>query len=204
MMYKPLGVVAFYTSRLAALMALAKDRSLVLYSTLKQSFLKDKTDIFPEVERANKLLEGATFKTFETDDICAVQLDLNKESFQSIVKSVVSSYGLEDRHELLINNLSLGNDNAMQIRNICVTVRDGSVVYGKFAVVKKNKLIDLAYAVYTATYEFNPTCRYPRELNDVSWDYTYTTNYPRVPATDINVLSSFFEYKAIEALVLKC
>lgn len=203
--HKPLGFVAFHTSCLAALMALSADRSLVLYSALKESFCKNKVTISAHVEKANQFLKGVTFKKFDSDSICTAQLDLSKESYDSVIQGVINSYNFKQHHLLQLKNLFLGADNVTQIRNICAGEKNGSVIYGKFAVVKQPQdLVDLAYAVYTAKYEFNPITAFATKLDDNSWDYTYTTEYPRIPATEGDLLPFFFENRAIESLELRC
>ena len=180
------------------------DRSVALNEELIKSLDEDKSKISERLQEANKLLKDFTFKRYDSDCICTKHIGLSSESFDEIVDSVVDSYSLEDKFKNLVKNLKKGQKNATKFLKVHEAKEDGNVVYGKFAVLTKGDEIDMAYAMYTASYEFEPNVKITRTPNKflrITWSYTETKEYeyPRVPATE-SYMRAFFENKAIEAL----
>ena len=196
-------------------MAQSNDRSVVLYSVIKKNLSKEKVQISGMVQKANDLLRDVTFKSFNSNSICTIQTELSTESFNRIIDDLVVSYDLPEKKAKPVKNLLLGEENCQKIMNICTQIKDGNMFYGKFVLLKRDKvkaddsIYDLIYAVYAASYEFNPTpvvTREPKKFLNITWDYTekIEDQYPKVTASQDNILRAFFQNKAIEALELQC
>ena len=179
------------------------DRSVALKEELIKSLDEDKSKISERLQKANELLKDFTFKRYDSDCICTKHVGLSSESFNEIVDSIIDSYGLEDKFKSQIKNLEKGEKNATKFLKVHEAKEDGDVIYGKFAVLKNGTVLDMAYAMYTASYEFEPVkiTSKPNKFLGITWSYTETSEYqyPHVPATE-SFMRAFFENKAIEAL----
>ena len=185
-------------------MAQINDRSLAIKSVLKESLREDRQKISEHLRKANEILGDATFKTFDSDTISTTHNKLGVKEFLSIVDTIVKSYGFTEAHKAQLKDLKGAGANKMKILKIHRASKDG-VIYGIFSVSGRGDNIDMAYAVYTAKYEFEQSVKTTRERKKffrATWDDTETKEceHPCIPTRTPPLMQAFFENRAIEAL----
>ena len=178
--------------------------ALVLKKEMKTKLDAHQKKISERVQKANVLLKDFTFKKYDSDCICSVQLGLTEDSYNKVVDSIAASYKLSHGRKEEIKMLRLSVSSETKHITVHEAKGKGDVVYGRFVLSKQtNGLTNMAYAMYTANYEFEPNVKITKnviEFLGIKWSYTETEyQYPQVPATE-SLMRAFFENKAIEAL----
>ena len=128
-------------------------KAIDIHDKLRKSFqLSDVTR-----KKSNEFqqeIEKLTFKKFEEKYSCKSVKDIPVNDFEAFVTNRLQKrFGLpEDVKESLLDGLSAG-ENEETINHFHFKDGQGYIHHGRFITVKRNDKMDLAYAVYTLSFE---------------------------------------------------
>ena len=131
----------------------AVDCAIDIYEKLRNSFqLSD--DERKKSKELQQEIEKLTFKNFEEKFSCKSVKDIAVDDFEAFVTNRLQKrFGFhEDVKESLLDGLSVG-ENEENVSTFHFKDGQGKIHHGRFITMKKNDNMDLAYAVYTLSFE---------------------------------------------------
>ena len=124
-------------------------------------------------ERAQELQEfqdeikKRTYKNIKEEFIFKSMKGILAEKFEEFVKNIAMTYRLDNEaKERLLDGL-YGQQNDDKIAKFEFNDGKGNVYHGRFITAKKNGKVDVAYAIYTMTFEL------PEKVSDKDWCFKY-------------------------------
>ena len=162
--------------------------------------------------KAAKIVKSLNFLRYDESSTCELKEGIPKEEFDATVGELADLIGLPEKITNTIKRAKVfKGGNIQAVRKMAFKDKDGTLVFGRVAVVRRGDDLDIAYSLHTVQYELAPV--QPNQNN--AWTFTSfvnNLNNNKVTEKEVHVLSldqrtdflAFFHKEAVNGFVKNC
>lgn len=111
--------------------------------------------------KAEALIKSLRFSSYEESNLCDLKEGIPPAKYNVTVDQIAALTNMPDKLKDVIKTAIHLEGNVLALDRLQFKSKDGNMVFGKVVVIRRGKVLDLAYSLHTVEYELKAKQRQP-------------------------------------------
>lgn len=111
--------------------------------------------------KAEALIKSLRFSSYEESNLCDLKEGIPPAKYNVTVDQIAALTNMPDKLKDVIKTAINLEGNVLALDRLQFKSKDGNMVFGKVVVIRRGKVLDLAYSLHTVEYELKAKQRQP-------------------------------------------
>ena len=162
--------------------------------------------------KGETIIKSLKFSSYEESNLCDVMEGIPPEEYDATVDEIAALTNMPERLKKVIKRAKNFSEGKLQaIENLKFKTEDGNLVFGRVAVIRRGKRLDMAYSLHSVAYKVVPRQRrsenaqkleqFSESLEDGEGGQK---EFQEISVELRDDFSAFFHKQAIEGFVKHC
>ena len=117
-------------------------------------FTKETTEVKGNVAKAESIINSLTFASYDENNLCDLKEGIPDNEYDVTVDEIADLTGMPGKLMKTIKRArNFTGGNILAVNKLGFKADDGSLVFGRVAVIRRGKVLDMAYSLHSVEYE---------------------------------------------------
>ena len=117
-------------------------------------FTKETTEVKGNVAKAESIINSLTFSSYDENNLCDLKEGIPNNEYDATVDEIADLTGMPGKLMKTIKRArNFTGGNILAVNKLGFKADDGSLVFGRVAVIRRGKVLDMAYSLHSVEYE---------------------------------------------------
>ena len=117
-------------------------------------FTKETAEVKGNVAKAESIINSLTFASYDENNLCDLKEGIPENEYDVTVDEIADLTGMPGKLKKTIKRArNFTGGNILAVNKLGFKADDGSLVFGRVAVIRRGKVLDMAYSLHSVEYE---------------------------------------------------
>ena len=117
-------------------------------------FTKETTEVKGNIAKAESIINSLTFASYDENNLCDLKEGIPDNEYDATVDEIADLTGMPGKLMKTIERArNFTGGNILAVNKLGFKADDGSLVFGRVAVIRRGKVLDMAYSLHSVEYE---------------------------------------------------
>ena len=117
-------------------------------------FTNETTEVKGNVAKAESIINSLTFSSYDENNLCDLKEGIPDNEYDATVDEIADLTGMPGKLTKTIKRARrFTGGNILAVNKLGFKADDGSLVFGRVAVIRRGKVLDMAYSLHSVEYE---------------------------------------------------
>ena len=117
-------------------------------------FIQETAEVKGNVTKAENIIKSLTFASYREKNLCDLIEGIPDDEYDATVDEIAYLTGMPEKLRKIIKRArNLTSGNTLAVNMLGFKADDGSMVFGRVAVIRRGKVLDMAYSLHSVEYE---------------------------------------------------
>lgn len=113
-------------------------------------------------QKAEMIIRSLKFASYDENNLCDLKEGIPPEEYDVTVDEIADLTNMPDKLKKTIKRAkNFTGGNVLAVNRLQFKAADGNMVFGRVAVIRRGKVLDMAYSLHSVEYELMPKQRQP-------------------------------------------
>ena len=175
-------------------------------------FTQETAEVKGNVTKAENIIKSLTFANYDENNLCDLKEGIPDDEYDATVDEIADLTGMPQKLKKVIKRArNFIGRNILAVNKLGFKADDGSLVFGRVAVTRKGKVLDLVYSLHSVEYELISKHenaenfeQFSESLDDEKHDKAKGNSKKEISMELRNDFMAFFHKQAIDGFVKYC
>ena len=175
-------------------------------------FTKETAEVKGNVAKAENIINSLKFASYVENNLCDLKEGIPDHEYDTTVDEIADLTGMPEKLKKIIKRArNLTGGNILAVNKLGFKADDGSLVFGRVAVIRRGKVLDMAYSLHSVEYELiskhenaENFQQFSESLNNENDDEAKGNSKKGISMELRNDFTAFFHRQAIDRFVKHC
>lgn len=175
-------------------------------------FTKGGEEVKGDEQKAEMIIKSLKFGSYDENNLCDLKEGIPPEEYDVTVDEIADLTNMPDKLKKTIKRAKkFTGGNVLAVNRLQFKTADGNLVFGRVAVIRRGKVLDMAYSLHSVEYELMPKQRQPDNADKLE-QFSGSLDQENGKSTAFDGISmelredflAFFHKQAIKGFVKHC
>ena len=132
------------------------------------NYSKEQAALNGSATKAKALIKSLRFSSYEENNLCDLKEGIPPAKYNVTVDQIAALTNMPDKLKDLIKTaINFESGNVLALDRLQFKSKDGNMVFGKVVVIRRGKVLDLAYSLHSVEYELKAKQRQPENAENL-------------------------------------
>ena len=117
-------------------------------------FTKETAEVKGNLAKAESIINSLTFASYDENNLCDLKEGIPENEYDVTVDEIADLTGMPGKLKKTIKRArNFTGGNILAVNKLGFKADDGSLVFGRVAVIRRGKVLDMAYSLHSVEYE---------------------------------------------------
>ncbi|KAL9972175.1 hypothetical protein ACROYT_G018431 [Oculina patagonica] len=125
-------------------------------------FTKGEVEVKGDEQKAELIIKSLKFSSYDENNLCDLKEGIPPEEYDVTVDEIADLTNMPEKLKKTIKRAkNFTGGNVLAVNRLQFKAADGNLVFGRVAVIRRGKVLDMAYSLHSVEYELMPKQRQP-------------------------------------------
>ena len=130
-------------------------------------FTQGMVEIKGDERKAERIIKSLQFASYDESNLCDIKEGIPLSEYDVTIDEIADLTNMPKNLKKTIKRAKNLNGDAFSVNRLNFKDADGNLVFGRVAVIRRGKVLDLAYSLHSVKYELMPKQRQPDQANNL-------------------------------------
>ena len=175
-------------------------------------FTQDPKEVKGNIEKAENIIKSLTFANYDESNLCDLKEGIPYYQYDATVDEIAGLTGMPEKLKKTIKRAKhFHSGDVLAVNKVAFKAQNGSLVFGRVAVIRRGKALDMAYSIHSVKYELISKHengenfeQFSESLDDEKHDKAKGNSKKEISMELRNDFMAFFHKQAIDGFVKYC
>lgn len=132
-------------------------------------FTQGMVEIKGDERKAERIIKSLQFANYDESNLCDIKEGIPLSEFDDTIDEIADLANMPEKLKKTIKRAKNLHGAVIGADRLNFKDAEGNLVFGRVAVIRKGKVLDLAYSLHSVKYELMPKQRQPDQANSLLW-----------------------------------
>ena len=129
-------------------------------------FTQGRVEVKGNEEKAEQIIKSLKFAKYDESNLCDLKEGIPHSEYDATVDEIADLTNMPEKLKRTIKRAkSFTGGNVLAVNRLQFKAADGNLVFGRVAVIRRGKVLDMAYSLHSVEYELMPKQRQPDQAD---------------------------------------